>query len=106
MNSSTPAEIGNGSSYATADPGKLTLNPSFFASSAKQQTETVAHESTHHGLGTNDNPLYTGAGSPALRPYGQTNVSRMATMVQDPFYMLNKADAVTLSLGFTRDDNW
>ncbi len=97
---------GGSTAYAHADRGQLTLFSAFFASSPKQQIETVAHEASHHGAGTNDTYVTTGEGSKAIPAYGASNISTMAKTLNDPFYMLQKADAVTLSLGIDRDDNW
>lgn len=105
LNSDMPAERGFGSTdYAHADPGQLTLYPSHFASSAKQQIHTVAHEASHHGANTNDNAAYFGR--QYVPAYGLRNAMKMAEMARNPGWMLRKADPVTFALGFARDDAW
>jgi hypothetical protein len=107
LNSNMPAQNGAGSSaYAHADPGQLTLFPNYWTSSRTQQIETVAHESSHHGANTTDEGLLLSPTQPILRPYGHGNIHAMAAALNDPDGMLTRADAVTLSLGFERDDQY
>lgn len=103
LNSDMPAEMGSGSTdYAHADAGQLTLYPSNFASSAKQQAQTVAHESSHHGANTNDNAAYFG--NQYVSAYGAKNAMKMADLARNPGWMLKKADPVAIALGLDRDD--
>jgi len=105
LNGSMPAEAGPGSTHATAEPGQVTLHPAYFASDSKMQAETVAHESAHH-VGANDTPVGMGMGQPALQPFGRANLERMAEFKNNPSYMLQKADAIALSMGFERTDGY
>lgn len=106
LESNTKAEKGTGSTdYAHADPGQLTLFPSHFASSQQQQASTIAHESAHHGANAFDYRYMLPGDKYQTEALGMSNISAVAPM-KGPEFMGNVADALTLSLGVDRDDDY
>jgi len=102
LNGSKPAEFGGENKFFSADAGnptKLVLYQSFFSSSEKYQSQTVAHEGFHHGTGLKDIGQQTNNGD-YIGPYGYQNAIRRADYYHNPLEAMRNPDAVTYALGF------